>query len=226
MDYPNRKQAVKEMQSLPIADDPDDLAAGDSDRMIEIEYTAAGQMVAGTVRLTVPGAAAPAVDDGWASASADNVGVTASTGAVLSRAYGADETAPTKLVTVDGVNLLAGQTITFAYTGGVGLVKKADVEFKVETNLASTDADYKADGFAAVASEDTDVKLDVGYARPGSGMGSVSQRVIDTRCYRGQSNLHLHCRWRNCLFGRVPRQSSRNNRNRLVSTGQHNSDSR
>ena len=56
-----------------IADDPDDLAAGDSDRMIEIVYTAAGQMVAGTVRLTVPGDAAK--DDGWASASADNVSV-------------------------------------------------------------------------------------------------------------------------------------------------------
>ena len=161
-----------------IADDPDDLAAGDSDRMIEIEYTAAGQMVAGTVQLTVPGDAAK--DDGWASASADSVSVTASTGAALSITYGAGETAPTKLVTVDGVNLLAGQTITFVYTGGVGLVKKADVEFKVETNLASTDADYKADGFAAVDSEDTDVKLDVGYARKGSGMGSVSQRVIDT----------------------------------------------
>ena len=163
-----------------IADDDGDLAAGDSDRMIEIVYTAAGQMVAGTVRLTVPGAVAPAVDDGWASASADNVSVTASTGAALSVTYGAGETAPTKLVTVDGVNLLGGQMITFVYTGGVGLLKKADVEFKVETNLAPTDADFKADGFAAVASEDTDVKLDVGYAKPGSGMGSVSQRVIDT----------------------------------------------
>ena len=37
-----------------IADDPDDLAAGDSDRMIEIVYTAAGQMVAGTVETYRP----------------------------------------------------------------------------------------------------------------------------------------------------------------------------
>ena len=137
-----------------IADDPDDLAAGDSDRMIEIEYTAAGQMVAGTVQLTVPGDAAK--DDGWASASADNVSVTASTGAALSVTYGAGETAPTKLVTVDGVNLLGGQMITFVYTGGVALLKKADVDFKVETNLAPTDADFKVDGFVEVASEDTD----------------------------------------------------------------------
>ena len=86
--------------------------------------------------------------------------------------YGVDETLATQDVIVTGVNLPANGEVTFTYTGTVG-VKKADNAFTVATHGGLT-----TDVFAAVASIDTDVTVEVGYAKEGSGRAIVSPAVV------------------------------------------------
>ena len=140
------------------ADGSTDLYAGEASRQIVVVYTATGQMVAGQVKLTLP-----AITAGWSAASADHVTVTPST---LVPMYGADETPATQDVIVTGVNLPPNGEVTFVYTGSVAVKKTDNVAFAVATHGGLT-----ADEFAAVAETLTaDVKVDVGYAKEGSGM--------------------------------------------------------
>ena len=60
------------------ADGSINLYAGEESRQIVVVYKAAGQMVAGQVKLTLP-----AILDGWSPASDDHVTVTSSAGTAL-----------------------------------------------------------------------------------------------------------------------------------------------
>ena len=151
------------------ADGSTELYAGEAMREIVVVYTATGQMVAGQVKLTVP-----KVADGWSAASADHVTVMDSAGSALTPMYGADETPATQAVIVTGINLPPNGTVTFVYTGSVALKKTDGVAFTVATHGGLT-----GDDFANVADTLThDVKVDVGYAKAGSGMAMVNMPVI------------------------------------------------
>ena len=83
------------------ADGSPDLYAGEASRQIVVVYTAAGQMVASQVSLTLP-----AILGGWSPASADHVTVTSSAGTLVP-VYGAGAIPATQDVTVTGVNFAA-----------------------------------------------------------------------------------------------------------------------
>ena len=77
------------------------LYAGDTGRALTITYTAAGQLVAGNVRLTIP--------PDWSAPTRSTVTVRPS----ASTRYDG------RMVIVEGVNLSANSTLTFVYTGDV-----------------------------------------------------------------------------------------------------------
>ena len=140
----------------------DALHAGDMDREITVTYTAAGQMVAGSVQLTVPA--------GWSAPTANNLTVMAGMDAMTATFDG-------QMATVDGVNLMAGGQVKFSYTGDVTpdpTVEPGETSFVVSVNGGDT-----GDTFAAVSGEDTMLTVDVGQARPGSGMGTVSPKIVE-----------------------------------------------
>ena len=89
-----------------VSDGQGALYAGQDDRQITVVYTAAGEMVAGQVRLTVPAKAVTIDGLGWSAPTADNVTITASTGGSIGTvAYGGSLATPLQTVIVDGVNL-------------------------------------------------------------------------------------------------------------------------
>ena len=99
-----------------IAVTPDDgskkLYAGQMGREFTIIYTAAGQMIAGSVRLTIPAMAGEGL--GWSAPTSDNVTVDVSTGGSRGEvAHGGEDIPSTQMVTVDGVGLKAGGMVTF-----------------------------------------------------------------------------------------------------------------
>ena len=144
-----------------LAVDGDALHAGDMGRKFTVTYTAAGQVVAGSVRLTVPG--------GWSAPVAGNVMAMAGTAALT-------PTFDAQMATVDGVNLMAGGQVTFTYTGDVTPdpeTAPGDTSFAVAVNGGDT-----GDTFAAVSGEDTMLGVTVGHARAGSGAGMVSPRIV------------------------------------------------
>ena len=138
-----------------------DLHAGDMGRSFTVTYTAAGQIVAGSVQLTVPA--------GWTAPTADNTTVM----------VGMDEMAATfdmQMATVDGVNLMAGGQVKFSYTGDVTPdpeTEPGDAAFAVAVNGGDT-----GDTLGAVSGEDTMLSTTVGHARAGSGMGMVSPMIV------------------------------------------------
>lgn len=136
----------------------DALHAGDMDREITVTYTAAGQIVAGKVRLTIPAK--------WSAPTADNVTVMSGTEAIT-------PTLDVQMVTADGINLLAGGQVTFTYTGDVQPTD-GTATFAVAVNGGQA-----GDAFAAVSGDDTMLTVDVGQARRGSGSGSVSPIIVD-----------------------------------------------
>ena len=118
-----------------VSDGQGGLYAGQDGRVITVVYTAAGQMVAGEVRLTIPPKATTIDGLGWSAPTADNVTVTASTGgSVGTIEYGGSLAAPVQTVIVDGVNLMSGGTLTFVYTGKVQPTAATGVKFKLETD--------------------------------------------------------------------------------------------
>ena len=144
-----------------LAVDGDALHAGDMGRKFTVTYTAAGQVVAGSVRLTVPA--------GWSAPVAGNVTAMAGTAALT-------PTFDAQMATVDGVNLMAGGQVTFTYTGDVTPDPETvpgDTSFAVAVNGGDT-----GDTFAAVSGEDTMLGVTVGHARAGSGVGMVSPRIV------------------------------------------------
>ena len=136
----------------------DTLHAGDADREIKVVYTAAGQMVAGQVQLTIP--------TGWSAPTAESV--TAMIGTTAATPTFSDQ-----MITVDGVSVLAGGTVTFVYTGMVQPEKKDGVAFAVKSH-----GGLATDSLAAVSGMDTVVTVDVQEARAGSGMGTVSPKIV------------------------------------------------
>ena len=131
------------------------LYAGDTRRQITITYTAAGQIVDGRVRLTIP--------FDWSRPTASTVTVRP---AIAARYDG-------QLVIVEGVNLNANGRLTFIYTGDVQPRTAPDVKFGVEVHSG-----LSGDFFEEVTGEGTMLTVDVQEARPGSGSGTVSPTSV------------------------------------------------
>ena len=147
-------------------EDDDALYAGQKGRELTITYTAAGEMMAGKVKLTIP--------KDWSAPKSTNVVVMPSTFDVT---YGGDASPSSQDVTVESVGLDADGMITFVYTGDVQDTAKAGVEFVVETDSGLGDTD----DFKAVSVEEpNDLKVDVQEAKAGSGEGSVNPRIVET----------------------------------------------
>ena len=158
-----------------VSDGQGALYAGQDGRQITVVYTTAGEMVAGQVRLTVPAKAITIDGLGWSAPTADNVTVTASTGGSIGTiVYGGSLATPLQTVIVDGVNLNAGGTITFVYTGKVQPLAGAGVAFAVATH-----GGLVADMFADVepptlTPESVMLTVDVGEAKTGSGTAEIA----------------------------------------------------
>ena len=163
-----------------ISDSQGMLYAGQDGREITIVYTAAGQMIAGQVRLTIPAKATRVDGLGWSAPTMDNVDITVSSdGSHGDITYGGEELTPTQMVTVEDVNLMAGGMLTFVYTGKVQPTAKTGVAFKLETH-----GGLEADSFAGVSGptpEDVMLTVDVGEAKAGSGMAEIadSDKVVE-----------------------------------------------
>ena len=134
------------------------LHAGDADREIKVVYTAAGQMVAGAVELTIP--------TGWSAPTAESV-------TAMIDMTAATPTFSDQMVTVDGVNVLSGGTVTFAYTGTVQPTRAEGVAFGVKSH-----GSLDSDSLAAVGGAETMLTVDVQEARSGSGMGMVDKKIV------------------------------------------------
>ena len=166
------------------------LGAGDMGREVTIVYTAAGQISGGSLKLTVPG--------NWSYPTMDNVAIS-STGTInrSSALYGGayvgdpddatDDDFPVDAddvallgdmdVTVDGVNLAAGKTVTFVYSAAMVQATIGDAPFTVAVDGGSGPGEGPAD--ITVDPSDA-LTVSVGDASAGSGMGmvEVAQAVI------------------------------------------------
>ena len=161
-----------------VSDGQGALYAGQDDRQITVVYTTAGEMVAGQVRLTVPAKAITIDGLGWSAPTADNVTVTASTGGSIGTiVYGGSLATPLQTVIVDGVNLNAGGTITFVYTGKVQPLAGTGVAFAVATHGGLDPADAFADVVGPMP-EDVMLTVDVGEAKTGSGTAEIADSDI------------------------------------------------
>ena len=164
-----------------VTDDQGMLYAGQDDREITVIYTAAGEMVQGKVKLTIPAKAVTVDGLGWSAPTADNVTVTP-TSAYSTVEYGGSLATPTQIITVEGVNLSAGGALTFVYTGKVQPLEKADIKFKVETDGGLRDHAVLADdAFAEVTAKVTEdvpepimLTVNVGQAKTGSGSAEIA----------------------------------------------------
>ena len=87
--------------ALEITDSMTDFAAGDMGRSLTVTYTAAGQIINGQVKLSVPA--------NWSAPTSDHISVMGSGTPTYSDGTSQD-------VVVDGVNLMAEGTIVFSYT--------------------------------------------------------------------------------------------------------------
>ena len=173
----NPQAAGKGMAVASVTADADgstELYAGEPSREIVVVYTAAGQMVNSQVKLTLP-----AVANGWSAASADHVTAMSSAGGALTPMYGADATPATQEVIVTGINLPANGTVTFVYTGSIG-VKKASATFGVATTgeITATTTTPAFSGVSGNPVTGANTTVDVGYAKAGSGTASVDMPVI------------------------------------------------
>ena len=145
-----------------LAVEGDALHAGDTGRNFTVTYTAAGEIVAGSVQLTVPA--------GWSAPMADNTTVTAGTAEMTATFDG-------QMATVDGVNLMAGGQVKFSYTGDVTPdpeTEPGDASFAVHVNGGDA-----GDTLVAVSGEETMLTTTVGHARAGSGTGMVSPMIVE-----------------------------------------------
>ncbi len=131
------------------------LYAGDTNRTLTIAYTAAGQMVDGRIRLTIP--------PDWSAPSASTLIVRPS----ASTRYDG------RMVVVEGVNLNANSTMNFIYTGDVQPTVETDVTFVVAVHSG-----LAGDSFAEVSGDDTMLTVDVQEARRGSGSGVVTPTTV------------------------------------------------
>ncbi len=162
-----------------VSDGQGALYAGQDGRQITVVYTAAGEMVAGQVRLTVPAKAVTIDGLGWSAPKAGNVTVTPSTGGSIGTVeHGGSLATPLQTVIVDGVNLNAGGTITFVYTGKVQPLAGTGVAFAVATH-GGLEADAFADVVApTLTPESVMLTVDVGEAKTGSGTAEIADSDI------------------------------------------------
>ena len=144
--------------SASVSDNKGDVGAGDADREVTVTYTAAGQISGGSLKLTVP--------PGWSHPTADNVEITSRAGTVsVSSALfdGMD-------VTVGGVSLRAGGTVTFVYSAAMTQPTAGSAKF----NVAVDGGSGPGAGPMAVTPDPSDATtITVGDASPGSGSGEV-----------------------------------------------------
>ncbi len=151
----NPQASGKGKAVLAITDGDAALHTGDTDRELTVTYTAAGQMIGGKVRLTIPA--------GWSAPSAETVTVTPAF----------SPTFDGQMVIVEGVNLSANGTVTFVYTGDVQPAAGTGVKFAVAVHGGDA-----ADSFVDVSGDATMLTVDVGESRPGSGSGTVTPRIV------------------------------------------------
>ena len=140
-----------------VTETGDTLYAGDADREIKVVYTAAGEMVAGKVQLTIPADWSPPT--GNVTAMIDMAAVTPNFSG--------------QVIVVDSVGLLKDGTVTFVYTGMVQPTKADGVKFAVKSH-----GGLISDTFKDVSGEGTILTVDVGEARNGSGMGVVEPKIV------------------------------------------------
>ena len=141
-----------------VTDNNGDLGAGDADREVTVTYTAAGQIVNGRLKLTVP--------PGWSDPTTETVDIT-STGGTVNRSSAAFSDSD---VTVGGVNLDAGETVNFVYTATRVQGTTGDATFTVAVDGGSG----PGEGPMAVTPDPSDATtIAVGDALPGSGSGRV-----------------------------------------------------
>ena len=170
--------------SASVSDNKGDVGAGDADREVTVVYTAAGQISGGSLKLTVAA--------GWSHPTTDNVAITSRGTISLSSAlYGGDyvgdpdvttddtfpeDTAGVALltardVTVGGVSLSAGGTVTFVYSAAMVQPGAGNAPFAVAVDGGSG----PGTGTAGVTPDPADATtIAVGDASPGSGSGSVA----------------------------------------------------
>ncbi len=140
------------------------LYAGDTRRQITIIYTAAGQIVSGRARFTIP--------FNWSRPTTSTVTVRPS---IPTRYDG-------QIVVVEGINLDANGRLTFVYTGNVQPRTASAVKFGVEVHSG-----FSGDSFEEVTGEGTMLTVEVREARPGSGSG----RVTPTSVALGATGVNL-----------------------------------
>ena len=179
-----RQASGKAMSAIAsISDGQGPLHAGQDDRQITVVYTAAAQMVQAEVQLTIPAKATTIEGLGWSVPAADNVTVSP-TSAYNSVERGASLAIPAQTVIVDGVNLLAGGTITFVYTGKVQPLSGKTAPAGDATFAVATKGGLETDtAFVAVVGpmpEDVMLTLPVGEAKTGSGDAEIadSDKVV------------------------------------------------
>ncbi len=151
----NPQASGKGKAVLAVTDGDAALHTGDTDRELTVTYTAAGQMIGGKVRLTIPA--------GWSAPSAETVTVTPAF----------SPTFDGQMIIVEGVNLSANGTVTFVYTGDVQPAAGTGVKFAVAVHGGDA-----ADSFVDVSGDATMLTVDIGEARPGSGSGTVTPRIV------------------------------------------------
>ena len=142
-----------------VTDDRDSLHAGDEGREFTVTYTAAGEMVAGKVQVSIPAK--------WSAPSADTVTV------MPAMTLTFDE----QIVEVDGVNLAPKGQVKFVYTGDLQ-PEPGTATFAVKTNGGlATDTFESVSGVNEATGVD-ELKVEVGEAGPGSGEGMVSPMIV------------------------------------------------
>ncbi len=152
-----------------------DLHAGDTDRELRIVYTAAGQMRGGEVKLTIPKAWSDpegTVDTGH------NLEVTPA-GAHEEVVFDADTDGNHTVVAKD-VDLAAGGSLTFVYSNVV--VPSAEstvVQYQFEVAVFGGEQPFDGEDGTMEIADMTDLVVEVGQAKAGSGMVMVSPTAVD-----------------------------------------------
>ena len=152
----------------------DDLHAGDTDRMLQIVYTAAGQMDGGDVKLTIPKAWSDPAGDPMDTE--DDLMVTPA-GSHGGASFDADANGNHTVVATD-VNLAAGGSLTFRYSNvTVQPTRATAVQFTVA--VFGGDQPFDGDDGTMNIADLSDLVVEVEAARAGSGMAGVSPMFVD-----------------------------------------------
>ena len=170
--------------SASVSDNKGDVGAGDTDREVTVVYTAAGEISGGSLKLTIPA--------GWSHPTMDNVEITSTGSALIAQVrcmavpmsatlmirrmidFPEDADGVALLgamdVTVGGVNLDAGDTVTFVYSAAMVQPGTGNAAFAVAVDGGSGPGEVPK-GVTADPSDATTVS--VGDASPGSGSGML-----------------------------------------------------